>query len=76
MDHKRQGRSKRQYKNSAIGCFISAIGLILTLLLITLTSCEKEPVILEGCLEEPYPNMVCTEEVNYQLDRDWETSNS
>tara|TARA_R100000742_G_C4205596_1_gene33436 strand:- start:340 stop:462 length:123 start_codon:yes stop_codon:yes gene_type:complete len=34
MHHKRQGRSKRQYKSSAIGCFISAIGLILTLLII------------------------------------------
>ena len=66
MDHKRQGRSKRQYKSNAIGCFISAIGLILTLLLITLTGCEKEPVVLEGCLEEPYPNMVCNMEVNYQ----------
>ena len=67
MEHReRQGRSKQQYKSSAIGCFISAIGLILTLLLITLTGCEKEPVVLEGCLEESYPNMVCTMEVNYQ----------
>ncbi len=31
-----------------------------------LFSCNKEPIILEGCLEEPYPNMVCTMEVNYQ----------
>ena len=36
------------------------------LIFLILISCKKEPIILEGCLEEPYPNMVCTMEVNYQ----------
>ena len=37
MEHKRQGRSKQQYESSAIGCFISFIGLTLTLLFILFT---------------------------------------
>jgi hypothetical protein len=30
---KRQGRSKRQYKNNSIAAFISVIGLILTIVI-------------------------------------------
>lgn len=32
-----QGRSKRQYRSSAIGCGVSAIGIAITVIIILLT---------------------------------------
>ena len=61
-----QGRSPKQQQSNEIAAFVSIVGLIITFIIILLTSCSKEPAILDNCLEDKDPNMVCTMDVNYQ----------